>query len=72
MRGNRVDYSVLDTTGRIRRSVDITVQGSPMMHDFALTERHVVVLDLPVTFDLAEATADVPRLARPLVRGLRS
>lgn len=70
MRGNRVDYSVLDPTGRIRRSVDITVHGSPMIHDFALTERHVVVLDLPVTFDLAAATADVPRVARPLVRGL--
>lgn len=70
MRGNRVDYSVLDPSGRIRRSVDITVHGSPMIHDFALTERHVVVLDLPVTFDVAEATADVPRVARPLVRGL--
>lgn len=70
MRGNRVDYSVLDTSGRIRRSVDITVHGSPMMHDFALTERHVVVLDLPVTFDLGAATADVPRLLRPLVRGV--
>ena len=70
MRGNRVDYSVLDPPGRIRRSVDITVHGSPMMHDFALTERHVVVLDLPVTFDLAAATADVPRVARPLVRGV--
>ena len=40
------------------------------MHDFALTERHVVILDLPVTFDIGTATADVPRLARPLVRGL--
>jgi carotenoid cleavage dioxygenase len=70
MRGNRVDYSVLDTSGRIRRSVDIKVHGSPMMHDFALTERHVVVLDLPVTFDLDMATADVPRPARPLVRGV--
>ncbi|WP_107774076.1 carotenoid oxygenase family protein [Nocardioides sediminis] len=70
MRGNRVDYSVLDTSGRIRRSVDIRVHGSPMMHDFALTERHVVILDLPVTFDLEMATADVPRPARPLVRGV--
>lgn len=41
-----------------------------MMHDFALTERHVVILDLPVTFDIATATEDVPRLVRPLVRGL--
>ena len=69
MRGNRVDYSVLDTAGRIRRSVDIEVHGSPMMHDFALTEQHVVIFDLPVTFDIATATADVPRLVRP--RGAR-
>ena len=70
LRGNRVDYSVIDTSGRVRRSIDIQVHGSPMMHDFALTERHVVILDLPVTFDVGMATADVPRLARPLVRGL--
>lgn len=70
LRGNRVDYSVLDTTGRVRRSIDVTVHGSPMMHDFALTEKHVVILDLPVTFDIEMATTDVPRLARPLVRGL--
>ena len=70
MRGNRVAYSVLDTSGRIRRSVDIEVHGSPMIHDFALTERHVVILDLPVTFDIDMATADVPRLVRPVVRGL--
>lgn len=67
-RGNRVDYSVLDTAGRIRRQVEIKVQGSPMMHDFALTERYVVVFDLPVTFDVEIATRDVPRPARPLVR----
>lgn len=70
MRGNRVAYSVLDTSGRIRRSVDVRVHGSPMMHDFALTERHVVLLDLPVTFDLDMATTDVPRPVRPLVRGV--
>lgn len=70
LRGNRVAYSVLDTTGAIRRSVDVTVHGSPMIHDFALTEHYVVILDLPVTFDIATATADVPRLVRPVVRGL--
>ncbi|WP_313407082.1 carotenoid oxygenase family protein [Aeromicrobium sp.] len=70
MRGNRVAYSVLGTDGRIRRSVDVEVHGSPMMHDFALTEHYAVILDLPVTFDIATATADVPRLVRPLVRGV--
>ncbi|MBS9532574.1 carotenoid oxygenase family protein [Mycobacterium sp. M1] len=59
-RGNTVQYSVIGVDGRARRTVDIEVTGSPMMHDFALTENHVVFLDLPVTFDarqVAEATA---------------
>ena len=34
----------------------IEVGGSPMMHDFALTENYVVVYDLPVVFDKAMAT----------------
>ena len=50
-RGNKVQYSVIDVEGRARRTVDITVAGSPMMHDFSLTERHVVFYDLPVTFE---------------------
>ncbi|REE99845.1 carotenoid oxygenase family protein [Thermomonospora umbrina] len=50
-RGDRVQYSVIDVHGRARRTVDIPVGGSLMMHDFALTERHVVIYDLPVTFD---------------------
>ena len=50
--GNQVQYSVTGTDGRVRRTVDIEVGGSPMMHDFSLTARHVVIYDLPVTFDL--------------------
>jgi carotenoid cleavage oxygenase len=41
-RGNTVQYSVIGGDGRARRTVDIEVAGSPMMHDFSLTERHVV------------------------------
>lgn len=63
-RGNRVDYSVLDVDGRIRRQVEIEVQGSPMMHDFALTEHYVVVYDLPVTFDVGMAARVMPRPMR--------
>ena len=48
--------------------MEIKVHGSPMMHDFALTEQYVVVFDLPVTFDVGMATGDVPRPVRPLVR----
>ncbi|MBA0127745.1 carotenoid oxygenase family protein [Haloechinothrix sp. YIM 98757] len=55
--GNTVRYSVIGTDGRARRTVDIEVTGSPMMHDFSLTEKHVVLYDLPVTFDARQATA---------------
>ena len=65
-RGNTVQYSVIGADGRARRTVDIEVAGSPMMHDFSLTERHVVFYDLPVTFDTRQAAAmTVPRGAAP-------
>jgi carotenoid cleavage oxygenase len=50
-RGRTVQYSVIDAQGRARRTVDIEVGGSPMMHDFSLTDKYVVIYDLPVTFD---------------------
>ncbi|OBH54860.1 carotenoid oxygenase [Mycobacterium mantenii] len=50
-RGRTVQYSVIDVAGRARRTVDIEVGGSPMMHDFSLTDKYVVLYDLPVTFD---------------------
>lgn len=60
-RGNRVQYSVIGTDGRARRTVDVEVAGSPMMHDFSLTERYVVFYDLPVTFHAGAAVeAAVP------------
>jgi carotenoid cleavage dioxygenase len=64
-RGNRVQYSVIDTNGHARRTVDIEVTGSPMMHDFSLTESHIILYDLPVTFDARQAVeATVPRFLR--------
>ncbi len=63
-RGNRVDYSVLDVDGNVRRQLEIEVHGSPMMHDFALTEHHVVIYDLPCTFDIEMAARSVPRPMR--------
>lgn len=64
-RGNTVQYSVIGVDGRCRRTVDVEVTGSPMMHDFSLTENHVVFYDLPVTFDTEQvARATVPPLLR--------
>lgn len=68
-RGNRVQYSVIDVEGRARRTINVTVGGSPMMHDFSLTERYVVFYDLPVTFDAAVGAAmTAPRGLRPIAR----
>jgi len=64
LRGNRVDYTVRGTDGRIRRTVPVEVGGSPMMHDFALTENYVVLYDLPVVFDKARAVQGMPRALR--------
>src|SRR6201984_1929815 len=61
-RGRTVQYSVIDTHGHARRTVDIEVSGSPMMHDFSLTDKYVVLYDLPVTLDVAQvASAHAPR-----------
>jgi carotenoid cleavage dioxygenase-like enzyme len=43
-------YHRLDAAGRLVHSREITVPAGTMMHDFAITERHVVWLDLPVVF----------------------
>jgi carotenoid cleavage dioxygenase len=61
-RGRAVQYSVIDTQGRARRTVDIEVSGSPMVHDFSLTDKYVVIYDLPVTFDPVQVLpASAPR-----------
>lgn len=48
---DHVRHLVVDRTGRVVRTTRIAVADNPMMHDFALTERYVVVFDVPVTFD---------------------
>ena len=68
--GSKVQYSVIGTDGRVRRTVDIDVGGSPMMHDFSLTADHVVIYDLPVTFDVAGAAGAAPRAVRGPVTSL--
>jgi carotenoid cleavage dioxygenase len=45
-------FHVVDRDGTLVRSEDIDIKGPAMVHDFAITERHVVFFDLPVVFDL--------------------
>ena len=45
-------YVVLDAAGKATHSTDIAVADKPMVHDMALTESSVIVLDLPVTLSM--------------------
>ncbi|MDF2445853.1 MAG: carotenoid oxygenase [Moraxellaceae bacterium] len=51
----RVFHEVIDNKGMLVRSVAVPVQHGPMIHDCALTQRHVVILDMPVTFSVTRA-----------------
>ena len=53
--GNKVQYTVIGTDGRVRRVVDVETTGSPMVHDCSLTESSVIIYDMPVVFDLEMA-----------------
>ncbi len=55
-----VQYSVLDATGAITRTVDIPVADSPLVHDLALTARYAVIYDLPITFSMDLAMGGSP------------
>jgi carotenoid cleavage dioxygenase-like enzyme len=54
---DHVQHVVVGPDGTVTGTVDIPVADGPMMHDFALTERYVVLLDLPVTFSMDAAAA---------------
>ncbi|MGB5112725.1 MAG: carotenoid oxygenase family protein [Mycobacterium sp.] len=68
VRGNIVRYSVTDVGGRVRRTVDIALPAHTMMHDLSLTERHVVIYDLPVVLDLSSRFSSAP--ARTVARAV--
>lgn len=47
-----VRHVVVGTDGKVRRAEPIAVEHGPSIHDCAITENFVVVMDLPVTFSL--------------------
>jgi carotenoid cleavage dioxygenase-like enzyme len=53
-------HLVIDPKGTVSQVRDIPIAGAPMLHDFALTERYVVIYDLPVTFSMAHVEKGVP------------
>ncbi|MFN7173993.1 MAG: carotenoid oxygenase family protein [Thermaurantiacus tibetensis] len=48
----RVWHVVVSPGGRVERAEEIAVADGPSIHDCAITERHILVFDLPVTFAL--------------------
>ncbi|WP_328395623.1 carotenoid oxygenase family protein [Nocardia sp. NBC_00416] len=46
-----VRYTVTDTAGAVAETVAIPMTRTPFLHDFALTENHVVLWDTPLGFD---------------------
>lgn len=46
-----IQYVVVGTNGRVRKTVDVPVPGRPMVHDCGLTQKYFILLDLPVIFD---------------------
>ena len=53
--GNQVQYLVVGVDGKVRRTVDIELPGGPMMHDCAITEKYILIFDLPCLFNIDSA-----------------
>jgi carotenoid cleavage dioxygenase len=63
MRGNVVQYTVTGVDGKIRRTVNIRLRAQTMMHDFSLTQKYVVLYDLPVALDFGANLSSKPAKA---------
>jgi carotenoid cleavage dioxygenase len=50
-----LQYSVVNAQGELVRTLAIDIPEPVMMHDFALSSRHVIFLDLPEVFDMKRA-----------------
>src|SRR5262249_690107 len=66
-----VQYSVADGRGVIQRTTPIDIPRPVMMHDFPITQRHTVFLDLPVTFSAQRMLRGQPVMAYEPGHGAR-
>ncbi len=55
-------YHVVGADGRVARTVELDLPAPVMIHDFAVTEQHVVFLDAPAVFDFAAMAHGGPML----------
>jgi carotenoid cleavage dioxygenase-like enzyme len=47
-----IRHVVVDTQGKVRREEPVAVQDGPSIHDCMITEKYVIILDMPVTFSI--------------------
>lgn len=52
---DHVQYVVVAADGKVRRTVDVPLGQTTMLHDMALTERYAVVFDFPCRLDIEMA-----------------
>lgn len=55
-----VTYHRLSAAGELVTSAEIAVPGPTMVHDFAITDRHAVFLDLPMVFSIDRLAQGMP------------
>ena len=55
--GDEAEVTVLDASARVRSSRRVGMGGPVSVHDTAITQRYVVLLDLPVTFSMDAAAS---------------
>ena len=57
-----VHYSLVNSAGELASTVPIKLRRSVMMHDFAVTARHSIFMELPATFNLGRMAKGGPLL----------
>jgi carotenoid cleavage dioxygenase len=57
-----VQYSVVNAQGHLARTTSIDIPRPIMMHDFAITARHALFMDLPLTFSMKRMLRGEPML----------
>lgn len=55
-------YGVVDPRGKVVRTVQVDIPRPVLMHDFAVTDQHVVLFDSPAVVDLTAAARGEPVL----------
>jgi carotenoid cleavage dioxygenase len=62
LREPTVEFHQIDASGNVAKTFSIALAAPTMIHDFILTERHIVLLACPAIFDLKAAQSGKPLL----------